>query len=103
MPKTAQDRAELAARFSSAPDVERQVAPDVTPGQIRIVQFTFKLPFGRHHAFTTWLGEVAFTLGVSPKWVGLQAGLEELVGLALTDVTTQEKLRARLRARVSDR
>ena len=103
MPRTAQDRRELAARFSSSPEVERAAAPDVTPGQIRIVQFTFKLPFGRHHAFTTWLGEVAFTLGVSPKWVGLQAGLEELVGLALTDETTARKLEARLRKRVSDR
>jgi hypothetical protein len=103
MPRTSTERAALAARFSSSPEQERPAAPAATPGQIRIVQFTFKLPFGRHHAFTSWLGEVAFTLGVSPKWVGLQAGLEELVGLALTDETTARKLEERLRARVSDR
>jgi len=103
MPQTARERAALAARFSSAPEQERAAATDVRPSQIRIVQFTFKLPFGRHHAFTTWLGEVAFKLGVSPKWVGLQAGLEELVALALTDETTARKLEARLAERVADR
>lgn len=100
MAQTATDRAALAARFSSAPEHERTAAPEAGPSQIRSIRFTTDLPAGRHHAFTTWLREEAFTLGTSPKWVGLQAAVDELIGLALTDETTARKLHDRLRARI---
>jgi len=102
MTRTATDRAALAARFSSSPEHERPTTPAAGPSQIRNVTFTVKLPAGRHHEFAELLRDVAFQLGVAPKWVGLQAGVEELVGLLLTDTATEDRLRVRLAERVND-
>lgn len=100
MARTAVDRAALAAKFSSSPEAEREPAAAAGPSQIRSVVFTTKLPVGRHHAFSKWLAEEAFTLGVAPKWVGLQAGIEELVGLLLTNERVARELHDALAERV---
>ncbi len=98
----ATDRAALAARLSSRPDAERPASAAADTGTIREVRSSLDLPRAHHHQFTTWLSEVAFTLGVSPKWVGVQAGLQELVMLALTDQRTRDLLTERLRERVRE-
>lgn len=102
MARAATDRAALAARFSSSPEHERPPAPTSGPSQIRNVTFTVKLPAGRHHAFAELLRGVAFRLGVAPKWVGLQAGLEEAVTLILTDEVVAKRWEQLLAARVQD-
>lgn len=102
MPSTSMNRAALAARFSSAPEAKRPPAPAAGPEQIRTVTFTVKLPVARHHKFAELLRDVAFRLGVAPKWVGLQAGLEEAVTLILTDETMAQRWEALLAERVKD-
>jgi hypothetical protein len=102
MARAATDRAALAARFSSSPEHERPTAATAARNQIRNVTFTVKLPAGRHHELTELLGDIAFQLGVAPKWVGLQAAYEELAGLILTDTTVADRLRQRLAQRVRD-
>lgn len=102
MARTTTDRAALAARFSSSPEHERPAATSAGPSQIRTVTFTVKLPAGPHHAFAGLLRDVAFRLGVAPKWVGLQAGLEEAVTLILTDEVVAKRWELLLLDRVRD-
>lgn len=99
---TTTDRAALAARLSSRPDHERERAPGANTVAIVKVQAQAKIAKAHHHAFVTWLNEVAFTLGTTPKWVGIQAGIEELVMLVLTDQRTRDMLTERLRERVRE-
>ncbi len=104
MPRnTPADRAARAAALSSAPDAQRTVSPDAEVGKIRSVAAQTTLPAARHHELRQRLGDLAFTSGVSPKWLGVEQALGELVALALTDETTWRKLEERLVELVRDR
>ena len=96
------DRAALARRLSSRPDAERESAATAQTVSIVKVALQTKVAKAHAHQFRERLNDLAFELGTTTKWVGVQAGLEELVMLALTDQRTWDLLAERVRERVRE-
>jgi hypothetical protein len=92
-------REDLAARLS-APSFQppERPAPATRPtARTKPIRRTLDLAVARHHALNTWCDEESVQLGV-PRVPG-QYVLDELVGLLLTDVRTQQMIREALRKR----